>query len=602
MSIFFANPIGLSALLGLPLLLAIYFFQRRSKEYLAPTLFLIIHQFEHKSGGKQFKRFQPSWALFLQILALILLTFLLAQPRIKKSQAIQPVAIVLDASASMAAFRKDAIEEVERCFTKLEKEGNPLSIQLFESVPESPALYSGTSREEALLQLIARRPIHGMIDPAHALNLARSRLGNSGTLIYITDHVPSSSLPANTKVISVGRPLQNMGFCGMSVKKENGQHLAKALVKNYGTLPEERAYKLLLPNGVIILEKAIQLKPGQAKTLSFPLTKERPKVIFALAPDDFTLDDTAPILLPSPKAITISHLQRSPEIIELTTKLAAALGAPEPKVSPDADLVIQSSFPQQLTLPATNSITFIKQAKGAQKTALTEAILPSSSALLQDLIWDTLIVPKTARFTLSTKDETLLWAGNAPLISLRSTSYAGDIKQHLLCHFSLEGSNFQTQTNLAILFFRFAQRVREAKSVYFEDLGEVNQPLSNLSLPKPISPENPLVFISALNKESRPPISSNLDLRLLTLPATPDIITLKQGNQDVATIATHFADTREADFSKATTNKHPKLISKAEMRDATQPLPYSSLFILLLITICLLIWHLLAPKHSTVTV
>ena len=603
MPVFFANPTGFFALLGVPVLLAIYFFQRQSREYLAPTMFLLKSQFEHRKGGRQFKRFQPSWVLFLQLLSVILISLLLSQPRIKKAELTQKVALVIDSSASMSAFKKEILDEVTSIFQELDEEESAFSIQVFQSLPESVALYSGRSPVESRDAINSWTPSSGTIDPATSLNLARSRVGQNGLLLYFTDHVPEGVLPAGAKLITVGRPLDNVGFCGVSVKQAKGQYLAHALVKNYGRDTEERVYQLQSPSGDVLLEKELSLMPQQVKTITYPLSSEQSAVCFALAPDEFTLDDIAPIILPVSKALTMEASQQSIGINELVEKLAGMLGASKPEKG-IPDIIIRSQPVGKLRLPETNSITFVEGEKGRVSQVHTASILPTATFLTRDLVWDTLIVPETPVFPSSARDQVILWAGDVPLISLRVTNQGEDSSQHLLCHFSIEGSNIDTQANLAILFFRFAEHIREQKVAYFSEIAEVNQSLSTLSLPFELKEEIPLILESKLHYAPtyQRTISKSSDLRMLHLPSMPNIIALRQGDQRVATYATHFADTREADFSKAQRQERLSLVSESQRLQSSIPLPYHYLILLFLILLVLGIWWLQADKPQKIAV
>jgi len=253
-----------------------------------------------------------------------------------------------------------------------------------------------------------------------------------------------------------------------------------------------------------------------------------------------------------------------------------------------------------LGLPLSDSITFIKGSPDQRYKAMTAPILPVSSPLTADLIWDTLIVPETAGFMPSADDEPLLWAEGRPLVVIRATRQGEAIFQHLLCNFSLEGSNAETQANLAILLYRFGEQVRDRKRAAYESLGEAYQEVPPISLLQPLSPESPLlmdassaVFPSTVNS-----IESNRDFLNLRFPPFPGFMVFTQNEQELARFATHFADAREADFSKAVTAPLPKIDVRAEKLKLTRPLPYRYLFVLGVLALALGVW-LLNPSSSS---
>ena len=115
-----ANTWGLWALLGLPAVVAIHFLQRRNRRVPATTLFLLEQMRRESRTGNRFERLRTSVPFWLQLLMVLLLTWLLVQPRWLKSDAVQRIAIVMDASASMQAFRAPALQAAEEVLGLLE--------------------------------------------------------------------------------------------------------------------------------------------------------------------------------------------------------------------------------------------------------------------------------------------------------------------------------------------------------------------------------------------------------------------------------------------------------------------------------------------------
>ncbi|NJM37623.1 MAG: hypothetical protein HC845_07085 [Akkermansiaceae bacterium] len=107
-----ANPLGLLALLGIPAVLAIHFLQRKAVELPVSTLFLLERTQRDAASGRRLERIIPSIPLWMQLLAVLLLAWFLAEPRFQKSGSVQRIAIVLDSSASMGVFKKEAISRL----------------------------------------------------------------------------------------------------------------------------------------------------------------------------------------------------------------------------------------------------------------------------------------------------------------------------------------------------------------------------------------------------------------------------------------------------------------------------------------------------------
>src|SRR6476620_10740548 len=105
-----ANPYGLWALIGLPVVIAIHFLQRKSVILPVSTLFLLEKTQRESASGRRFDRLMNSVPLWMQLLAILLLAWFLCEPRYQKPRSTQRIAIVLDSSASMAVFKERMLQ------------------------------------------------------------------------------------------------------------------------------------------------------------------------------------------------------------------------------------------------------------------------------------------------------------------------------------------------------------------------------------------------------------------------------------------------------------------------------------------------------------
>src|SRR5215218_6938180 len=94
----FANPAGLWLLLGVPAILAIHYLQQRAKVARTSTWFLIEKLAPDSARGRTWDRLRSSRALWLQLLAALLATWVLAEPRWVRAESSQTVVVILDAS------------------------------------------------------------------------------------------------------------------------------------------------------------------------------------------------------------------------------------------------------------------------------------------------------------------------------------------------------------------------------------------------------------------------------------------------------------------------------------------------------------------------
>ncbi|MDP7657568.1 MAG: BatA domain-containing protein, partial [Roseibacillus sp.] len=138
MNIVLTNPAGFFALLGIPALILIHFLQRQARVIPISTLFLLAHTQRESLSGRRFDRFTNSIPLWLQLLMVLLLTWLLVLPRYVRPASTQQVAVVLDSSASMSVFKDKLVSSLREKLPPLQGSASRLQLYLFESAAEKP--------------------------------------------------------------------------------------------------------------------------------------------------------------------------------------------------------------------------------------------------------------------------------------------------------------------------------------------------------------------------------------------------------------------------------------------------------------------------------
>src|SRR5688572_24442527 len=139
----FANPAGLWVLLGLPAIVAIHFLQQRARIVTTSTWFLIEKLAPDSARGRTWDRLRTSRAFWLQLLAMVLAAWVLAEPRWIRAESAQTVVIVLDASASMDAFRAPAVAAAERELDLSDGLAARTTWVIMTTNPRQPALFRG---------------------------------------------------------------------------------------------------------------------------------------------------------------------------------------------------------------------------------------------------------------------------------------------------------------------------------------------------------------------------------------------------------------------------------------------------------------------------
>ena len=575
-----ANPLGLLALLGIPAVLAIHFLQRKSIELPISTLFLLERTQRDAASGRRLERIIPSVPLWMQLLAMMLLAWFLAEPRFQKSGSVQRIAVVLDSSVSMGVFKNEAIARLIAELPAFQGPASSVEFTVIESAPSRPRLYAGSAIGELKTVLEKWQPLDGLTDPTQSLRLARSLVYREGTVIYLTD-TPAASLPFEAQLISVGAPIENVGFTGVTFATEEGTLVWRALVRNYGNAAVDRAWSIQTATGSSE-PRPFHLEAGALITLQAAFPAGAKNVRLVLSSDRFSLDDVFPIVAPMPKAINL-FTATSPAFSDLNTKLLRALDAAIPTHdAARADLSITARDPRRPVFPTGNSILFV-ESPTRDSSYLKGSILAEVHPLLDNLNWQSLLIRDTAQLDRLPSDTVLLWQEKRPLIFLREkpASTTQPATRQLCLNFDLHLSNAGNQPAFIVLLHRFAESIREAKVALTAANFETSQPIRLTAAPKiPLE-------ITATDLAGKPlpsPISTS------QTPATPGFLTIRQGDATLLEAAVHFADTREADFRACGKSDTTLGANQSRIERHTKADPLWRIWLLLLIAVLLVSW------------
>lgn len=541
----FAQPFALWALLGIPVVLAIHFLQRRSRRLTVTTLFLLQQLQRESEKGNRIEKLRLSVPLWLQLLMVLLLTWLLAGPRWVKNDAIHRIAIVLDSSASMQAFRPTAEKAVQATLSRILLPGARAELTLLSTDVNAPSLYYGASASDLLSALSGWQPLLGTHDFTPALRSARSLIGHQGAVLLITDH-PLPTAPAfDAKVVSVGQETTNVGWAGVTVEEKDGQWFWRALVRNYSSVSQQRQWHAET-SGKASSPALLTLAPDESRTLSGPFLEgdSGGRLKLVLTPDALPLDDQLPVVQTQPKTLALNvppgKDASSQEIAELMGRFADTTLETQ---AAKADVRILT-WPPSIALEATqHACIFASAPKADSSPPLRGLIVGEAHPLIEGLNWQSLMVREGMVIPQNARDRVLLWQGERPLISLRQTPAGA---RQLFCHFDLATSNARKLPALAVLIHRFLEEIRQEKIAPMTANYDVRERL----------------IIAHQRGEKASPIMLSIDggrpetipihqAHLLRAPATPAFFEVRQGDQILLTAASHFADTREANLTQA---------------------------------------------------
>ncbi len=602
MNLVLTNPAGFWALLGIPAVVLIHFLQRQARVIPISTLFLLARTQRESARGRRFDRLTNSIPLWLQLLMVLLLTWLMVEPRYVKPASTQQVAVVLDSSASMGVFKDRLMESLANDLPPLRGNAARLQLYVFESEAGKPILYAGESPSEALEAVRAWQPAAGSTDPNHALRLARSRVRREGVVVYATD-TPVDDLPFNARLVAVGEPAPNVGFTGASIEREGESLRWSALVRNYSDQRQSRSWQMRFEDGSRSEPRELVMDANgmTSVTASFPPGARR--LLVALDPDAFTLDDELPLVRPAPKTIRI-FANLSQKYDDFRRRFIAAIPNLDTADSAEAaDLALVSYDPLLPMLPGQDAIVVVDDTTQSRRY-LRGGIIADKHPLVDGLNWQALLVRDSIQLGLSDSDEILIWQGDRPLVALRTSrvpaSPDGDsgaepplprrIRQ-LIFNFDLTLSNAVRLPATVVLLHRFCEGLRDRKvapEVLNTETGQL------LRLATRTAARSPSLALTRIGLDGRPLESRSTPLahaHSLRAPVETGFFRVIHGDELLLESACHFADTREADLRECAEASTLSSSAGEAVDRHTREDHLWRLWVLLALAALLLAWH-----------
>lgn len=587
MPFLFTNPIGFLALLGIPIILLIHLLQRKSRKLPSSTLFLLDTIDRQSLRGRKIERIRSSLPLWLQLLSVIVLTWLLVEPRWSTDSTVRQVVVVLDSSASMEAFRENATEKLRSELGGIVPGGNTIYTFL-ESHREGERLARAESIGEALAALDQWEPAFGLHSPEPALRVGRSLAGTDGTLVYVTDHI-DASLPFGAVLLSVGEPIENVGFAGATVVGPGGatkEATWQVTVRNYSDTPLSREW-FLAAGGQRTSPRPLTLDPGATRILSGAFPKGSDRIALSLTADSFTRDDQMFLVVPEPKPVTLAHDVADGALPLVTDLIQSLENAPlfattdtnEIEERQQPDLIFATYNPLSPRPLPEAGIVFVHQ-EAVPREFFSGPIIAANHSLVADLNWQGLIAKKTPSIPVDAEDIALVWQGERPLVFLRRT----EGRNVLVFNFDVVQSNAARLPAFVLSISRFVDAVRQDKVGLERANVELRQPLQ---VARDLSPEAPALLLSIAGRER------SVSGSRISAPGEPGFFEIRQAKQPLLSGAANFADVRESDFSKAASRSDLVAVSDEVARKVTVVDPWWRIWVIGLLFLALAVWQLL---------
>lgn len=439
----FANPYGLLGLAALPVILAIHLYQQRFPPLKVAGLHLWAAESEVRLAGRRRDRLPITSSLLLELLAALLMTLVISQPRFGELDKVTHLVVVLDDSASMmggapgeATFRDRAVAALQNRVDSLERNS---VVTLILTGPR-PTMLAGPAVpwSEAQTRLAQWQPHAIRHDFAPAWELARQVAESTGQLLFLTDHIPKEGFhPDQLEIASFGAKLNNVavttavwefdaetGTGQIYLRLTNlGNSAVEARVK--GTAGELNVFEKTLhipEDGKSAVEATV---PGGLGTLNIAVES---------TDDGLALDNRIVLVEPKVRTVRIAAQTNGETTRELLHRSLSALPNVELDTATEADLTISAAR----ELPVSDSRVWwlglgpldpSKEARSKARNLVGPYVIEKDHPLLEGVVLAGVIWGGVQETSLEMTP--LISAGRFPLLAqlngTRATAYVANV-------------------------------------------------------------------------------------------------------------------------------------------------------------------------------
>ena len=396
----FLHPLGLLALVGIPVVLGLHLFRRRYREQAVSALFLWEPQDRSPAAGRRRDRLRNNASLLAELLAVLCLALALGGLRGCTPRSVEHLVIVIDGSASMAAAGPigSGLERTRDTAAKRIKKLRPDAVVSLIRSGVHPQLLAGpvALQKEALQALRTFEPdqVHHDLGPAIAL---ANQLGPTQPVLVLTDHFLPDAYPPEIELISIGEALPNLAIVSATRTDDGtGQDEIRLGVSNYG---ESQVHSRLdigwLDSKGMVQRRGLPLLMESGATKSFALqVPALAGAVHAQLPEDSLAIDNEAFLAPRPSREVHLATTLDPETLAALglgrdgslNKWIGLLGAAR-EVDPSQAHLLLTDVPSPD--PTCWSLVVPKLAKGEpQPTYAGPYLLDRSSPVLKGMTLD----------------------------------------------------------------------------------------------------------------------------------------------------------------------------------------------------------------------
>lgn len=426
---YFGNLWGLLALLSLPAIAVIHLYHRRFPRLEIAGLHLWGVEPEVRTAGRRRDRLPITATLLLELLAALLLSLVLSEPRWRDSPSVEHLVVVLDNSASMSASFREGRTIRDEAIASLTSRAEDLprgSVFSLIATGRRPTMLAGPAAnwETAKSALAAWNPSAPHHEFQGAWDLAAQLADNSGQLVFITDRIPGNDqpVPQRMELVSIGRALENIAITAARWTFESSSAKGHVFlrVKQFGLRRVDAQLTGRTSQGVVFQQK-ISLEPGAETSFEADVPGGLGEMTVNVAAENDALAVDSSITLIEPKVRTVTVAVTLPPEDAATRVIEKVItGIPDVQKgdSANAHLIVGPAH----ELPASRSnlwwlgvgpLLRTEEARKNARDLLGPFLLEKKSPLLEGVVLGGVIWGGTQNLNLNATP--LISAGKVPL-------------------------------------------------------------------------------------------------------------------------------------------------------------------------------------------
>jgi hypothetical protein len=341
----FTFPLALLGLLGVPVLVGIYWFRNRHRRYPVSSLMLWLDPNQSRAGGTRLHKLQTPLLFFLELLALVLLVLAAAGPHVRAAQRARPLVVVLDDSFSMLAGGQDSARSraVAAIAEEVRHGGRPAVRFVLAGdrpVTLGEPVHSEGQATDLLKEWKCRSSTARL---AEAVSLASELGGEWALLLVVTDHAPDPA-PEKGRLQwwAFGRPLPNVAIVNAARGARDGPDRCLFEVANLSADARAATLTIETDDPPRELQRSrLNLEAGETRRIVLQLKASTGVVRARLDDDDLAIDNQAVLLPAAPKAarvdVRIADEKLRPLVQRALQATRVVAGSGDPATTREAD-------------------------------------------------------------------------------------------------------------------------------------------------------------------------------------------------------------------------------------------------------------------------